>query len=133
MPPPSPGAVMSFVTFSWPGLCRVSIVTERLPWLRPAQYRLRPRCSGQRPMSTPPPGGSTRMTSAPIAASVAPPSGAATKADISTLRSLEPRGTARLFTEGLHELRERIYLHYMGEAPKTADDVEIGVRIEGTI
>jgi pyridoxamine 5'-phosphate oxidase-like protein len=49
------------------------------------------------------------------------------------LRGLELRGTARMFTEGLHELRERIYLHYMGEAPKTPDDVEIGVRIEGTI
>ena len=49
------------------------------------------------------------------------------------LRGLELRGTARLFTEGLHELRERIYLRYMGEGPKTPDDVEIGVRIEGTI
>jgi hypothetical protein len=49
------------------------------------------------------------------------------------LRGLELRGTARLFTEGLHELRERIYLHYMGEGPKTPDDVEIGVRIEGSI
>jgi hypothetical protein len=49
------------------------------------------------------------------------------------LRGLELRGTARLFTEGLHELRERIYLHYMGETPKTPDDAEIGVRIEGTI
>jgi hypothetical protein len=49
------------------------------------------------------------------------------------LRGLELRGTARLFTEGLHELRERIYLHYMSEGPKTPDDVEIGVRIEGTI
>jgi hypothetical protein len=38
-----------------------------------------------------------------------------------------------LFTEGLHELRERIYLHYIGETPKTPDDAEIGVRIEGTI
>ena len=49
------------------------------------------------------------------------------------LRGLELRGTARLFTEGLRELRERIYLHYTGEGPKTPDDVEIGVRIEGTI
>lgn len=49
------------------------------------------------------------------------------------LRGLELRGTARLFIEGLHELRERIYLHYMGESPKTPDEAEIGVRIEGTI
>jgi hypothetical protein len=49
------------------------------------------------------------------------------------LRGLELRGTARLFTEGLHELRERIYLHYTGESPKTPDEAEIGVRIEGTI
>jgi hypothetical protein len=49
------------------------------------------------------------------------------------LRGLELRGTARLFTEGLHELRERIYLHYMGESPKTPDEAEIGVRIEGRI
>src|ERR1700682_2412092 len=38
-------------------------------------------------MSIPPPGGSMRMTSAPSAASVAPPSGAATNADSSTIRS----------------------------------------------
>src|ERR1700686_727779 len=38
-------------------------------------------------MSIPPPGGSTRMTSAPSAARVAPPSGAATKAKNSTMRS----------------------------------------------
>src|ERR1700681_4320923 len=38
-------------------------------------------------MSIPPPGGSTRITSAPSAARVAPPSGAAMKADISTMRS----------------------------------------------
>jgi len=49
------------------------------------------------------------------------------------LRGLEVRGTARMFTEGLHELRQRIYLHYMGEGPKTPDDAEIGVRLEGTI
>jgi PPOX class probable F420-dependent enzyme len=49
------------------------------------------------------------------------------------LRGVEVRGTARLFTEGLHELRERIYRHYMGEDPKTPDDAEIGVRVEGTI
>ena len=49
------------------------------------------------------------------------------------LRGLELRGTARLFTEGLHELRQRIYQHYMGEGPKTPDESEIGVRLEGTI
>src|ERR1700682_2313462 len=48
---------------------------------------LRPLCRGHRSMSIPPPGGSTRITSAPSAASVAPPSGAATKSDISTMRS----------------------------------------------
>src|SRR5215472_5158791 len=37
-------------------------------------------------MSTPPPSGSTLITSAPSAASVAPPRGAATKADSSTTR-----------------------------------------------
>ncbi len=49
------------------------------------------------------------------------------------LRGLELRGTARLFTEGLHELRQRIYQHYMGEGPKTPDAAEIAVRIEGPI
>src|SRR5215468_5001085 len=38
-------------------------------------------------MSTPPPSGSTLSTSAPSAASVAPPRGAATNADSSTTRS----------------------------------------------
>src|SRR5258708_2165729 len=38
-------------------------------------------------MSIPPPGGSTRITSAPSAASVAPPSGAAMNAESSTMRS----------------------------------------------
>src|SRR6202521_4047469 len=38
-------------------------------------------------MSIPPPGGSTRITSAPSAASVAPPSGAATNAESSMMRS----------------------------------------------
>src|ERR1035437_3200449 len=63
------------------------MVTERLPWFNPAQCRLRPRCSGHRSMSIPPPGGSTRITSAPSAAGVAPPSGAATNAESSTTRS----------------------------------------------
>src|ERR1700692_3357436 len=53
---------------------------------------LRPPCSGHRSMSIPPPGGSTRITSAPSAASVAPPSGAATNADSSTMRSPESIG-----------------------------------------
>ncbi len=51
----------------------------------------------------------------------------------SPLRGLELRGTARLFTEGLHELRQRIWRHYAGDSPNTPDEVEIGVRIEGTI
>src|ERR1700674_4608287 len=38
-------------------------------------------------MSIPPPGGSTRITAAPNAASVAPPSGAATNAESSMMRS----------------------------------------------
>jgi len=49
------------------------------------------------------------------------------------LRGLELRGTGRMFTEGLHELRQRIYHHYMGEGPKSPDEAEIGARIEGTI
>ena len=49
------------------------------------------------------------------------------------LRGLELRGTARLFNEGLHDLRQRIYHHYMGEGPKSPDDHEIGMRLEGTI
>lgn len=49
------------------------------------------------------------------------------------LRGLEMRGTARLFHEGLHELRQRIYHHYMGRGPEAPDEGEIGVRIEGTI
>ena len=49
------------------------------------------------------------------------------------LRGLELRGTARLFTEGLHELRRRIWHHYLGSKPTTPDKSEIGVRIEGTI
>src|SRR5450759_2782302 len=43
-------------------------------------------------MSIPPPGGSTRITSAPSAARVAPPSGAATNAESSTMRSPERIG-----------------------------------------
>jgi PPOX class probable F420-dependent enzyme len=49
------------------------------------------------------------------------------------LRGLELRGTARLFTEGLHELRQRMNRHYTGEPPTTPDSADIGVRIEGTI
>src|SRR5439155_9594011 len=55
----------------------------------------------QRLISMPPPGGSTRITSAPSAARVAPPSGAAMKAAISTTRrparigALSPRSASR--------------------------------------
>ena len=49
------------------------------------------------------------------------------------LRGLEMRGAARLFHEGLHELRQRIYHHYIGKEPDAPDNAEIGVRIEGTI
>src|SRR6202521_4652006 len=45
-------------------------------------------------MSIPPPGGSTRITSAPSAARVAPPSGAAMKAESSTMRSPARIGAA---------------------------------------
>lgn len=49
------------------------------------------------------------------------------------LRGLELRGHARLFDEGLHELRERIWRHYAGTKPQGEDEQEIGVRIEGVI
>src|SRR5450759_4826908 len=94
IPPPSPGAAIRPATCRCPTSVRVSIVTERLPWFNPAQYRLRPWCSGHRSMSIPPPGGSTRITSAPRAARVAPPSGAATKAESSTMRSPARIGSA---------------------------------------
>src|ERR1035437_3812396 len=87
IPPPSPGAAIRPATCRCPTSVRVSMVTERLPWFNPAQYRLRPRCRGHRSMSIPPPGGSTLITSAPSAARVAPPSGAATNAESSTTRS----------------------------------------------
>src|SRR5690349_24548916 len=54
-------------------------------------------------MSMPPPGGSTRMTSAPSAASVAPPSGAAMKAESSTIRR-----PARIGLRGLGCIVERL-------------------------
>src|SRR5438067_9004087 len=96
MPPPSPGAAMRRATFFRPSSVRVSMVTERLPWFRPAQYRLRSWCKGQRSMSIPPPGGSTRITSAPRAARVAPPRGAAMNADSSTTRRPSRIGLAEL-------------------------------------
>jgi hypothetical protein len=49
------------------------------------------------------------------------------------LRGLELRGHARLLDEGLHELRERIWLHYEGTKPPGEDAGEIGLRIEGVI
>ena len=63
-------------------------MTERLPLLSPAQYRLPPLgASGQRVVSGAPPSGSILMTSAPSWASVIPPSGAATKEETSMIRS----------------------------------------------
>lgn len=60
---------------------------DRFPLFRPAQNKLFPAAvTGQRLRSSPPPIGSKRMTSAPICASVMPPSGAATNADPSTTR-----------------------------------------------
>lgn len=47
------------------------------------------------------------------------------------LRGLELRGTARLFTEGLNDLRARIWTHYGSSDPSGSDDSEIGIRIEG--
>lgn len=49
------------------------------------------------------------------------------------LRGVELRGTAKLFTEGLHEMRARIWHHYGSDDPPASDDSEIGVRIEGTL
>ena len=49
------------------------------------------------------------------------------------LRGLELRGTATMFREGLHDLRQRIYHHYQGKGPEAPDDDEVGVRVEGTI
>jgi PPOX class probable F420-dependent enzyme len=49
------------------------------------------------------------------------------------LRGLELRGTATLFTEGLHELRTRIWQHYLATDPPGSADAEIGARIEGTL
>lgn len=49
------------------------------------------------------------------------------------LRGLELRGTARLTTDGLHELRVRIWQRYTNAEPPTADVTEIRVRIEGVL
>jgi PPOX class probable F420-dependent enzyme len=49
------------------------------------------------------------------------------------LRGLEIRGTAKLFTEGLHEVRFRIWQHYSGKDPDESDEAEIGVRLEGIV
>ena len=49
------------------------------------------------------------------------------------LRGLELRGTAKLFTEGLKEIRARIWHHYGSTDPAGSDETEIGLRIEGTV
>lgn len=49
------------------------------------------------------------------------------------LRGLEMRGTAKLLTDGLHELRARIWQRYMSVEPPTPDETEIRVRIEGVM
>jgi PPOX class probable F420-dependent enzyme len=49
------------------------------------------------------------------------------------LRGVELRGTARLFTDGLSEIRARIWHHYGSTDPAGPDEAEIGVRIEGTV
>ena len=49
------------------------------------------------------------------------------------LRGLEMRGTARLFTDGLQEMRTRVWQHYLGTNPPGSGESEIGVRVEGTL
>ena len=49
------------------------------------------------------------------------------------LRGLELRGTASLFTEGLHEMRKRVWQRYLGTDPPGSGESEIGVRIEGKV
>lgn len=49
------------------------------------------------------------------------------------LRGLEVRGTAKFFTEGVGELRARVWQRYLGIDPIGSSDEEIGVRLEGTI
>jgi PPOX class probable F420-dependent enzyme len=49
------------------------------------------------------------------------------------LRGMELRGTATLFTEGLQELRTRIWQHYLGTDPEGPGASEIGVRVEGLL
>lgn len=43
------------------------------------------------------------------------------------------RATAELLTDGLHELRARIWQRYMSAEPPTPDETEIRVRIEGVM
>ena len=49
------------------------------------------------------------------------------------LRGLELAGTARLSTDGLHELRMGNWQRYMSAPPPTPDETEIRVRIEGVV
>ena len=49
------------------------------------------------------------------------------------LRGLELHGTARLFTDGLQEMRTRVWQHYLGTNPPGSGESEIGVRVEGTL
>ncbi len=49
------------------------------------------------------------------------------------LRGLELRGRATLSTQGLNDLRLRIWKRYLGTEPPTTDEEEIGVRIEGVL
>jgi len=49
------------------------------------------------------------------------------------LRGIEVRGKASITTEGLREMRNRIWQRYVGiDAPGSTDD-DIAVRIEGTV
>jgi PPOX class probable F420-dependent enzyme len=49
------------------------------------------------------------------------------------LRGLELRGQARIHEDGLRELRNRIWQHYVGTSAPADDEDVIGVRIEGTV
>jgi PPOX class probable F420-dependent enzyme len=49
------------------------------------------------------------------------------------LRGLELRGTATLFTDGLLELRKRVWQRYLGIDPPGPAESEIGLRVEGKV
>src|SRR5487761_79169 len=82
-----PACLAKRVTTSRPASDLKSTAIDRLALFMPVHIKLVPDgASGQRPTSAAPPSGSILMTSAPSCASVMPPSGAATKLEISTSR-----------------------------------------------